>query len=114
MDGCHGWEGTCKYFSASQCSLMHQMVAFITSIILFYLSRNCNHRNHRDIFQTCPRLGSSTRPEDMTLAETGFTFVSKCIAALEDRGDIIVTFSQVNRASRSFNIINFLSFNNHQ
>ncbi|XP_039313257.1 rho GTPase-activating protein 26 isoform X3 [Solenopsis invicta] len=35
---------------------------------------------------TCPRLGSSARPEDMTLAETGFTFVSKCIAALEDRG----------------------------
>ncbi|XP_012530986.1 rho GTPase-activating protein 26 isoform X3 [Monomorium pharaonis] len=35
---------------------------------------------------TCPRLGSSTRPEDITLAETGFTFVSKCIAALEDRG----------------------------
>ncbi|XP_077254698.1 GTPase regulator associated with FAK isoform X2 [Temnothorax americanus] len=33
-----------------------------------------------------PRIGSSARPEDLTLAESGFTFVSKCIAALEDRG----------------------------
>lgn len=50
----------------------------------------CNNRVI--IFQTCPRLGSSARPEDMTLAETGFTFVSKCIAALEDRGDTIDFF----------------------
>ncbi|XP_050457720.1 rho GTPase-activating protein Graf isoform X3 [Cataglyphis hispanica] len=35
---------------------------------------------------TFPRLGSSAKSEDMTLDENGFTFVSKCIAALEDRG----------------------------
>ncbi|XP_032671710.1 rho GTPase-activating protein 26 isoform X2 [Odontomachus brunneus] len=35
---------------------------------------------------TCPLLGSSAKSEDTTLDETGFTFVSKCIMALEDRG----------------------------
>ncbi|XP_011256720.1 rho GTPase-activating protein 26 isoform X2 [Camponotus floridanus] len=35
---------------------------------------------------TFPRLGSSVKSEDMTLDENGFAFVSKCIAALEDRG----------------------------
>ncbi|XP_012223894.1 rho GTPase-activating protein 26 isoform X2 [Linepithema humile] len=35
---------------------------------------------------TCPRLGCSAKSEETTLDETGFTFVSKCIAALEDRG----------------------------
>jgi len=66
-----------------------QMVAFTT--FLFFINEIvCN--NHVIIFQTCPRLGSSTRPEDITLAETGFTFVSKCIAALEDRGDTIDFF----------------------
>ncbi|XP_070159597.1 rho GTPase-activating protein 26 isoform X2 [Polyergus mexicanus] len=35
---------------------------------------------------TFPRLGSSAKSEDTTLDENGFTFVSKCIAALEDRG----------------------------
>ncbi|EZA58745.1 rho GTPase-activating protein 26 isoform X2 [Ooceraea biroi] len=32
------------------------------------------------------RLGSSAKSEDATLDETGFTFVTKCIVALEDRG----------------------------
>ncbi|XP_011144623.1 rho GTPase-activating protein 26 isoform X1 [Harpegnathos saltator] len=35
---------------------------------------------------TCPLLGSSAKSEDTTLDEIGFTFVSKCITALEDRG----------------------------
>ncbi|KMQ91991.1 rho gtpase-activating protein 26 [Lasius niger] len=35
---------------------------------------------------TFPRLGSSAKSEDTTLDENGFTFVSKCITALEDRG----------------------------
>lgn len=63
--------------------------------------------NHRGIFQTCPRLGSSTRPEDLTLAETGFTFISKCIAALEDRGD--TTFYKLIELSASLNIIDFVN-----
>ncbi|KAH0951860.1 hypothetical protein HN011_000859 [Eciton burchellii] len=32
------------------------------------------------------RLGSSVKSEDTTLDETGFTFVTKCIVALEERG----------------------------
>lgn len=35
---------------------------------------------------TFPRIGSSAKSEDTILDENGFTFVSKCIAALEDRG----------------------------
>ncbi|XP_020293773.1 rho GTPase-activating protein 26 isoform X2 [Pseudomyrmex gracilis] len=34
----------------------------------------------------CQRLGSSAKPEDTVLDETGFAFISKCIAALENRG----------------------------
>jgi len=60
-----------------------RMVAFITFLSFIELCVIIG------IFQTCPRLGSSARSEDMTLVETGFTFVSKCIAALEDRGDTI-------------------------
>lgn len=44
-----------------------------------------------NIFQTCPRLGCSAKSEETTLDETGFAFVSKCIAALEDRGNTILT-----------------------
>lgn len=49
-------------------------------------------RNHRiSNLQTCPRLGCSAKSEETTLDENGFTFVSKCIAALEDRGNAILT-----------------------
>lgn len=69
------------------------------------------------IFQTCPRLGSSAKPEDITLTETGFTFVSKCIAALEDRG-MIQRFYNLIVLSVHLNIIDFVNYssiivNNH-
>jgi len=54
------------------------------SISFIFHRQNCRC-NRWDIFQIC-RLGSSVKSEDTTLDETGFTFVTKCIVALEERG----------------------------
>lgn len=43
-------------------------------------------------FQTYALQGTSVKSEEVVLDENGFAFVSRCITALEDRGNVYLFY----------------------